>query len=459
METFFTSYITTLFFVAGGYIFAWRVLADRFFALLAAGWVLNAVYLALEQSAFQELRNPLAVLLASVTSTILFHSAVLSQRNNLKPSEGTEPEKHQRYPFIGALVFLVTILIDLILLEFGVPAKVAFFFYSLLPSAYSVFVLALVSMRIGRKFPEDNYGYPSRILAGSWGLYALIQIFYPFRFTPNMESFVSALFFLAFFLKLSGGLALLFLLRLTYEELQRRANHVSVISELGNLAAGIHHDIATPLGTVDLALAELSAHRNDDKVVRKFLRIIDEPLRTIDGALQVINIARQDTEAISNQFVPINARATVNRAFRLYKKGFSGKSPIRLIAPEGSKDYLVLANLDLLGSAFLNILKNAHEADARYVRVEISRTADGEFVEYHFQNDGRQLTDEEAANCTKAGWTSKRKTVSRANRGMGLFMASRIARMHRGDFRIWNQEEGDQSLVVVRVRIPASRRT
>lgn len=458
MTIFFTSYITTLCFIAGGYLFGWRILKERLLAYLGLGWLLNAIYLLLEALRGEgKPSDQLVILAASLLSTMLIHYG----------AQGSEGKRKQLNAFAqGVTVLVVTVVLGAGLLKFAPTASQPFFLYSWPAALYSMFVLTLVARRLLDVFPEDNYGYSARFLAGSWAFYGVLQVFYPFRFLPGLEIFVITVFCFASGIKLLGGVLLLGLLKEAYDELQRRAEHVSVLEELGQLAAGLHHDIATPLGTIDGALETLEANRADDAVVKSFLKLVDEPLATIEGALAVTNISRLDADAITGSLVRISVQALINRSFRLFKKGV-GENLMRLIPPPRDQNIagrgrskaerlFVLAQIDHIGTAFLNIIKNAWEAGASRVWVEVEKDGENNHVRINFINDGKMLTEEELASCTKAGWTSKMRTVHKANRGMGLFMVARIIRMHRGELVLKNL--GDLERVQVSVQLPMAKR-
>ena len=73
-------------------------------------------------------------------------------------------------------------------------------------------------------------------------------------------------------------------------------------------------------------------------------------------------------------------------------------------------------------------------------------------VAIHMDNDGRILSDDELMHSLKAGWSTKSASGNHAKVGMGLYMCSKIIRLHRGSLRIGNLP--DKSGVRVEVMLP-----
>jgi signal transduction histidine kinase len=226
-----------------------------------------------------------------------------------------------------------------------------------------------------------------------------------------------------------------------------RANQASVLTELGDLAAGIHHDIATPMAVIDAEMSRLAAHRISDPLTSTFIKNMAAPLAQIEGARRVVDLARLPDEEVQREFTRINAKATVNRAIKMHRGKFT-ISPME-INNNVPERYYFYGNTHLASEAFVNILNNAHEAGADRLVVSGLKDSDDKLT-IIFRNNGRELTAEEIANAKKAGWSRKSLSPGRANVGMGLFMTNKILRMHRAQLTLRRSEEpGARTEVVV----------
>jgi hypothetical protein len=129
-----------------------------------------------------------------------------------------------------------------------VPSHWVFAIFTLPPAIYSAFVLISVAHKFFLQFHEDDYGGASRVLYGSWAAYGILQFFYPFKgFLENQRLVFILLFSIAFAIKVFSSGSLLSMLRESYNTVQSEIREASVLGDIGNVAAGLHHDIANPL--------------------------------------------------------------------------------------------------------------------------------------------------------------------------------------------------------------------
>jgi two-component system sensor histidine kinase KdpD len=455
--TFFVVHITALTCIAAVYLYAYRFLNDRFYIPLAIGWLVNAAYLAVETYLFivlpdaKALRPALLTAALGLTSIPFFHWAVL-----MRSKAGAKPSHR---PFlIGVLPIAICVAGGFWAKELvnSYPSHWIFAIFLIPAASYSACVFMAVAHRFFLLFPEEDYGRFSSLLYGSWALYAILQAFYPFKLFPGINDFFLLLFVFAFGLKVVSSIALLSVLREYYREASAELHEASVLADLGNLAAGLHHDLATPIGRIDSEISLLAQSRHGDRIVIQALDNIKKPLSLMHSAIRFVDLMRQDPDQAEQSFRRVNALEPIEFAMGLFKKRFQ-QSGFRIVPPPPRQsNYYIRANKELLAEAFLNIFKNALEASARVLRISIrkSRTKDG-WIEFLFANDGRPITDEEKKLAFKAGWSTKQKSDGTANIGMGLYMCSRIVGMHGGKVTLYNDNE--TNFVVAAVTLPARK--
>lgn len=456
--TAFVIHITALFCIAAVYLYGYRFLEDRFYVPLAIGWLVNAIYLILETCLFMLRDGPKKTLsfslftaAAGLTSIPFFHRAV-----QVRSQSKGEPWYR---PFVfGALPITICIAGGFWVNAFPVGNAEYWYFalFTFPAAAYSAIVLLAVARSFFLIFPEDDYGKFASLLYGSWTLYAILQFFYPFKLFPQIDDFFLLLFFLAFTLKIGSSVALLSVLREYYLEAAAASHDSSVLADLGNLAAGLHHDLATPIGRIDSEIALLAQARNSDRVVMQHIEGIRKPLSLIHSAIRFVDLMRHNPEHAEESFRRINVKEPVEFAIGLFRKRFpqAGFRIVPLSARQ--KNYYIRANKEVLSEAFLNIYKNAWESSAKLLRISIRKSRVREnFIEIVFSNDGRLLTDQEKKLAFKAGWSTKHQGEGTANIGMGMYMCSRIVGMHGGNVTLSNDDI--EGLVVVLVALPARK--
>lgn len=453
--TFFVINFTTLLFIVGMYGFAYKFLGDNFYIPLATGWLVNAIYIALETILMvtgvdESFTLGVVTFVLGLLSMPFFHMAV-----RLSPLRREARGRVSLQLFAVGLGVAAGCVVCLFGLRPLVGENVAFIIVSVPATLYTVWVLLAVAVLFFRLFPESDYGLNSRLLHGAWAGYAVIQFFYPLKYVyypanalgqhiPIYERpLMVILFFTAFSVKVLGSWALLNLLRESYAAAQAEIRAASVLADIGDAAAGLHHDIANPLSWIGSELRLLGQQRGSDRIVAQFINNVRAPLGLIDTAIKFVEFIRGDTQAIAENFRRINAKEPISFSVGLFKKRFSSAVMRIVQPPKEAGDYFIRANRDLLAEAFANILNNAHEAGAKVVRIGVRRVFDDEpAVVFTFWNDGRPLTEEELQNCFQPGWSSKEKGANKANTGMGLYMCSKIISIHRGEVTIDNVENG-----------------
>lgn len=459
--TAFVIHFITLVFIAGIYGFAFKFLDDRLYVALALGWLINAGYVALEAILLLlNIADQNPIKLAFVTASIgiwsmpFFHSSLKVNR--------ADPESvpHRFMPFlIGAILSGLCQAGVLLIGSVGLSSNWMFAIITLPAALYSAWVLLMVAHRFYLRFPEEEYGQNSRFLYGSWAAYSVLQLFYPYKlFFIDQRALFIFLFIIAFFVKVIGSAALLLALRESYAAAQAETREASVLADIGNVAAGLHHDIANPLAWINSELSLLSQKRAADDIVMKSIEKIRRPVDLISSAIKFVSLIRADPEAIAHNFRRISVMEPISFAIGLFKKRNPNTS-MRILRPESRPSlYYIRANNDLLAEAFQNIINNAFEASAQILKIQVRRISDPEpKIEFNFINNGKILSEEERNNCLKPGWSSKDKTINKSNIGMGLYMASKIISIHRGSIHIDNNKE--MSGVDVSVILPAARQS
>ena len=454
----FIVHCTTVFFIAGVYAFAYRFLANRFYIPLALGWLANAFYIGVETIFFVERigddhnRLSLNLLTAGlgIVSMPFFHFAI-AKRSHKAKSLGYTP--YLIAPLLMSICFGSAAWFGT---NTGSSANWIFAASTFPAALYSALVLFSVSHRFFLSFPESDYGLSSKVLYSSWAGYGIIQFFYPFKMFLFAQPLLFVILFLfSFCIKVLSSVALLNVLRESYLVAQAEVREASVLADIGNVAAGLHHDIANPLTWIDNELAILAQKRAEDNIVMASIKKIRKPVKLIDSAIQFVSFIRVDPSAIARNFRRVNAKEPVELAISLYKKKHPNAA-MRVLLPRDTPTYFVRANPNLLAEAFLNVINNALEASAHRTRVRIRRIFNPEpLVEFSFVNNGKLLSEEELNNCFKPGWSSKQRDGVNANTGLGLYMATKIISIHRGSIDIDNELSAGE--VKVRICLPAAK--
>ncbi|MGB2897488.1 MAG: cache domain-containing protein [Anaerolineales bacterium] len=234
-------------------------------------------------------------------------------------------------------------------------------------------------------------------------------------------------------------------LRQTQQELLQKEK----LASMGQLAAGIAHEINNPLGTILLFSDVMYKEASKDDPRRDDLNmIISETKRCQLIVANLLNFARQQ-DVLAQQ-------TDIHLLMDLMIKGFEQQPTFKDI--EVIREYsldlpLIQADPGQLQQVFINLITNAAEAMEDGGTLTIStRTIDDRSVEIKFTDTGCGIPEEDLNKIFTPFFTTK---VLGKGTGLGLSIIYGIIKMHRGQIavqsKIW---EGTTFTITLPVRLP-----
>jgi len=205
-------------------------------------------------------------------------------------------------------------------------------------------------------------------------------------------------------------------------ELRRRER----LAALGQMAAGLAHEIRNPLGGIALYASllekELDGQPDLLKVVRRIAVGVESLNRLVSNILE---FARPHEP--NRQLVPVTA--VLSRAVAALKPILEDKS-ICLMLPQG--DGLLFVDAEQFARALINLIRNAAEAVAPggRVAVRVRCAADGAAVLW-IEDDGPGIPDDLAESVFEPFVTTKHTGT-----GLGLAIVHQIVEAHGGRIRL-----------------------
>ena len=296
------------------------------------------------------------------------------------------------------------------------------------------------------------------LLVSTFSIYGLLQFAYPFRdsLTKTAPIFFVALFWIALGTKALHGLALPFWILGDFKSTAEVLRTRSVAEELGVLAASIEHDIKNPVGVLRKELDSARRHyQSDGPLVERFARI-NRQIDRIQAAADIIPTTREIAEKYRALSEDLNIVSVVEAAATSVRK-LDRTGRLRMDVGAVRSDIRVHGDRARLTQAFVNLINNGIEAalardDNSSLLINIRTTLDiarGRVV-IKIRDNGIGIPAVLRDKITRPFFTTK-ATLGK-NRGIGLFIATRVIRMHNGEFQF---ESDGATYTEVTVALPA----
>ncbi|MCX6160402.1 MAG: ATP-binding protein [Ignavibacteriae bacterium] len=220
-------------------------------------------------------------------------------------------------------------------------------------------------------------------------------------------------------------------------ETQEQLQSAEKLASIGQLAAGVAHEINNPLGTIllytSLLKKELSVKLNNPQSIEDLDLIAEETNRCKNIVSNLLNFARQGKLKLAD----VDIYDMVNSIIKTVriKPEFKGIS----ISIESLLDDSVLkGDSDQLKQVFLNIINNACEAleDREVKKVNISLSRGDSFITITVTDSGCGIPKDNMNKLFTPFFTTKKMGKGT---GLGLPIVYGIIKMHKGDIRVLSE--------------------
>jgi signal transduction histidine kinase len=234
-------------------------------------------------------------------------------------------------------------------------------------------------------------------------------------------------------------------------EIERQLEKAERLSALGQLAAGVAHEIRNPLNAISMASQRLKREfmPGDEEKIKEFqilASVIRDEIRRLDGIIEEF-LTFSKSRRLELHDYPVSE--VLQKIVNLIKEEAALKG-ITIETRYNQEPAIIPMDVDKLQQALFNFVKNAMESISGAGNIILSVDAGRrDRISIKISDNGCGMTSEEIERIFNPEYTTKEKGL-----GLGLPLAHEIIRGHGGDISVISQQgEG----TTFEIMLPAGR--
>lgn len=233
------------------------------------------------------------------------------------------------------------------------------------------------------------------------------------------------------------------------KETQEQLHNAEKLASIGQLAAGVAHEINNPLGTIMMysSILKKKYFDTDPTSIQDLSLIIEEAKRCKNIVSNLLNFAREGKLRLSkfNLYKLIDDIIT--------KDLFSQLKSCLTILDSYSNEIFITADYDQLKEVFLNIINNSIEAmeesEKKNLKIYLIQKTNNIVIEFH--DSGCGIKEENLNKIFVPFFTTKK--IGKGT-GLGLAIAYGIIKMHKGEITVESKfNEG----TIIKITLPINQ--
>jgi len=213
------------------------------------------------------------------------------------------------------------------------------------------------------------------------------------------------------------------------------------LAAVGQLAAGVAHEIRNPLtairSTMQYLLRGFEEAEPRHQLVAELLNEVDRINSTVGGLLSL-------SRSGEIRLVPINLLDPLSRALKLFK-AHAGERGVELRASLDTVPLPVLGDAGQLEQVFLNLLLNALQSMSGDGQIEVSVTRAAPWAQVLVTDTGPGIPPDQLRRVFDPFYTTKKEGT-----GLGLAICHGIIEQHQGEIQL-QSEVGKGTVVSIRL--------
>jgi two-component system, NtrC family, sensor kinase len=230
-------------------------------------------------------------------------------------------------------------------------------------------------------------------------------------------------------------------------ELEQRLVQADKLSSIGLLAAGVAHEVNTPLAVISTYAQMLAKQVADDSQKSLILdKIAKQTFRASEIVNSLLNFSRTSTTSFGDVVMNRVVQETLSLLeHQLQKSGIQVKTDLEAGIPA------IHGNSGKLQQVFLNLFLNARDAMSGGGTLEVRTWSEGTGVKVEVTDSGPGIAQEHLHRIYDPFFTTK---AARKGTGLGLSVSYGIIQEHGGSIEVSNRPAGGARF---RIEIPLSK--
>jgi PAS domain S-box-containing protein len=218
-------------------------------------------------------------------------------------------------------------------------------------------------------------------------------------------------------------------------ELEQQLVQADKLSSIGLLAAGVAHEVNTPLAVISTYAQMLAKQVGDDS--QKSL-ILDKIAKQTFRASEIVNSLLNFSRTSTTSFGDVNVNRVIQETLSLLDHQLQ-KSGIQVKAELAAELSPVHGNSGKLQQVFLNLFLNARDAMPGGGALEVRTWAEDRSVKIEVADTGSGIAPEHLNRIYDPFFTTK---AARKGTGLGLSVSYGIIQEHGGSIEVSNRRSG-----------------
>jgi PAS domain S-box-containing protein len=219
-----------------------------------------------------------------------------------------------------------------------------------------------------------------------------------------------------------------------FKNLEKRLYDSQKLAALGQLSAGIAHEVRNPLSSIKMSLQILEKRMNPAGNDLKRFKIAQKEVEHLE---ELVNNVLVFAKPVEPKMAPVDLAKVIEQVLALAEKGIADKQIDVKIDLENIP--LVTVDAAMITDAFLNIIRNAVDAveDKGYIHIYArSIGSQPPTVLVVVEDNGCGIDEEDMPHLFNPFFTKKKYGT-----GLGLSQVSKIVELHQGKIEIISEKD------------------